>query len=74
MPSALARELRENVGYLHDGGWHGTAALLEKSADELDRLDGRVSKLERRASREPTAWRDAVSVALFRLFGRASKA
>ena len=37
----LARELRENSGYLRDSGWDSTATLVELAADELDRLEQR---------------------------------
>jgi hypothetical protein len=49
MASGLARELRENVGYLRDAGWDSTAKLMERAADELERLDMRVARLEREA-------------------------
>ncbi len=50
MASGLARELRENVGYLRDAGWDSTAKLMERAADELERLDLRVARLERDAT------------------------
>jgi hypothetical protein len=53
MASGLARELLENVGYLRDAGWDSTAKLMERAADELERLDMRVARLERDA-RAPT--------------------
>jgi hypothetical protein len=46
MASGLARELRENVGYLRDAGWDSTAKLMERAADELERLDRHVARLE----------------------------
>jgi hypothetical protein len=49
MASGLARELRENVGYLRDAGWDSTAKLMERAAEELERLDMRVARLEREA-------------------------
>jgi hypothetical protein len=48
MESALARELRENVGYLQDSGFTGTARLMQLAAAEIDRLSSRVLELERR--------------------------
>jgi hypothetical protein len=50
MASGLARELRENVGYLRDAGWDSTAKLMERAADELERLDMRVARMERDAT------------------------
>jgi hypothetical protein len=49
MASGLARELRENVGYLRDAGWDSTAKLMERAAAELERAEMRVAELERRA-------------------------
>jgi hypothetical protein len=48
MESALARELRENVGYLRDSGFTATARLMQLAAAEIDILAARVSALERR--------------------------
>jgi hypothetical protein len=44
---ALSQELRENSGYLRDGGWRNTAALMMAAADEIDQLEARVRKLEK---------------------------
>ena len=64
MASGLARELRENCGYLRDGGWDSTAKLMEVAADELERLEARVSELEQRLLAQsppdrldPSSWR-----------------
>ena len=38
MESALARELRENCGYLREEGWMQSARLMELAADEIDHL------------------------------------
>ena len=46
MASGLAQALRENCGYLRDEGWDNMAVLLERAADELDRLYERVEILE----------------------------
>jgi hypothetical protein len=48
MASGLARELPENCGYLRDAGWGNTARLIALAADELERLEERVSDLEQR--------------------------
>jgi hypothetical protein len=48
MASGLARELRENCGYLRDAGWNNMASLIALAADELDRLEERVADLEQR--------------------------
>jgi hypothetical protein len=48
MESALARELRENVGYLHESGFTATARLMQLAAAEIDSLSSRVSESERR--------------------------
>jgi hypothetical protein len=48
MASGLAQALRENCGYLRDAGWDNMATLVELAADELDRLEDRVSELEQR--------------------------
>jgi hypothetical protein len=74
MASALARELRENVGYLRDAGWDSTATLIEASAAELDRLNARVAKLERQACGRSASRRAALIFTVPRLFGRAGKA
>jgi hypothetical protein len=50
MASGLAQELRENVGYLRDAGWDSTAKLMERAAEELERLDLRVARMERDAT------------------------
>ena len=42
----LSQELRENSGYLRDGGWQNTATLMMAAADEIDRLEARVRQLE----------------------------
>jgi hypothetical protein len=42
----LSQELRENCGYLRDGGWRNTAALMLAAANEIDRLGSRVKQLE----------------------------
>lgn len=47
MSKALSQELRENSGYLRDGGWRNTAALMMAAADEIDQLEARVRKLEK---------------------------
>jgi len=65
MASGLARELRENIGYLRDAGWDSTARLMQRAADDLERLELRVAQLERRANasaadeRLPPYWRAA---------------
>jgi hypothetical protein len=65
MASGLARELRENIGYLRDAGWDSTAKLMQRAADDLERLEMRVAQLERRANasavdeRLPPYWRTA---------------
>jgi hypothetical protein len=50
MASGLARELRENLGYLRDAGWDSTAKLMQRAADELERLDQHIAQLERDAN------------------------
>jgi hypothetical protein len=45
---ALSQELRENCGYLRDGGWRNAAALMLAAANEIDRLGARVKQLEER--------------------------
>ncbi|HYK79588.1 MAG TPA: hypothetical protein VEU95_08155 [Micropepsaceae bacterium] len=47
MSKALARELRENCVYLREGGWRNTAILMRLAADEIDRLEARVTELEK---------------------------
>ena len=47
MSEALSQELRENCGYLRDGGWRNAAALMMAAADEIDQLEARVRKLEK---------------------------
>jgi hypothetical protein len=47
MEPALARELRENCGYLKDEGWIYTAQLMEQAADEIDRLASETERLRR---------------------------
>ena len=46
MSKGLSQELRENSGYLRDGGWQNTAALMVAAADEIDRLKARVRHLK----------------------------
>ena len=48
LSGGLARELRENSGYLRDAGWDSTASLVELAANELDRLEQKISQLEGR--------------------------
>ena len=47
MSKALSQELRENCIYLREGGWRNTAVLMQLAADELDRLEARVTELEK---------------------------
>lgn len=69
MKSALARELRENSGYLLDGGWLASAKLMEAAAAEIERLSLRLAELEQRESFQGVV-RAASVAAIFRLFGR----
>ena len=57
MASELARELRENGGYLEDAGWGSTAALMQRAASELDELHDRLQVLEARQ----LSWRHGIS-------------
>lgn len=68
MKSALARELRENSGYLRDSGWDATAKLMEAAAAELDRLSKRVTELERREDEAGPS--NTPVAAIIRRFGR----
>jgi hypothetical protein len=52
MASGLAQALRENCGYLRDEGWHEMAILVERAANELDRLYERVEILEAQTTTE----------------------
>lgn len=60
MASALARELRENLAYLREAGWHASAELMARSADELDRLECLVTELEAQAQKAPD-WGSALA-------------
>jgi hypothetical protein len=51
MTSGVAQALRENCGYLRDEGWDNMAVLIERAADELDRLHQELDRLHQ-ASRE----------------------
>ena len=52
MASGLALILRENCGYLRDEGWNHMAVLVERAANELDRLSARVEILEAQMTTE----------------------
>jgi len=60
MSKALARELRENCVYLREGGWRNTAILMQLAADEIDRLEARVTELEK-SHEEPQTVPDLVT-------------
>lgn len=56
MNTGLARELRENVGYLRDVGFHSTARLMEAAAAEIERLAAPASSKEQTSAADsPTA-------------------
>jgi hypothetical protein len=46
MTTPLITTLRENCGYLQDGGWHQTAQLMTLAASEIERLTVRIRQLE----------------------------
>jgi hypothetical protein len=46
MATPLITTLRENSGYLQDGGWHQTAQLMTLAASEIERLTLRIRELE----------------------------
>lgn len=46
MQTVLSTALRESCGYLEDAGYHETARLMVLAADEIERLNARLSALE----------------------------
>jgi len=46
MQTVLTTALRESCGYLEDIGYHETARLMVLAADEIERLNARLSALE----------------------------
>jgi hypothetical protein len=55
MEPALARELRENCGYLRDEGWTQSARLMELAADEIERLTAQTEQLRNLKGKFPLA-------------------
>ena len=48
--SALARELRDNAGYLCDDGWVMSARLMSLAADEIERLEDELARAKLRGA------------------------